>query len=92
MPLLIGKNSMKEHPKYGIMPDSYNQLDEQSIAAKLSMLPPRERIKVANAYSDVYESAFDAEENEIKKGNRARFAANSRLRIYIEKKFAIFNK
>ena len=89
----------------GFMPEKMHKDDEQWIFAKLSVLSKKspwksgsnegeesERFKVCVAYTNVFNSAFNEEPLPHRKTGRARYAANNRLRIYIDKKFAVFNK
>lgn len=76
----------------GKMPGHCNKDDLQWIDGKLSHLCDDERAKVAGAYSKVFNDAHNAEPQSHRKDGKARFAANNRLRIYINKKFAVFNK
>lgn len=76
----------------GQMPQHCCDDDRQWINEKLLYCNnPIERRKVCEAYSKVYLEVFNSEQNEIKKEGRARFEANCRLRIYIAKKFRVFN-
>lgn len=77
----------------GAMPERCHKEDRQWINEKLLYCDaPLERIKVCEAYSKVYSSAFNNEVTEHRKSNAARKAANSRLREYVAKKFRVFNK
>lgn len=83
----------------GEMPTHYYEADAEWINSMLGYLPSNqrdnmkdERGRVAKAYSKAYKLTLDSEECEVKKINRARYDANTRLRKYIAKKFAIFNK
>lgn len=51
-----------------------------------------ERGKVCRAYSKVFRETTSLEPVDHKKINAGRYAANTRLRIYIEKRFRVFNK
>ena len=57
--------------------------DKKWIDEQLKKLPGHLRAKAVSAYSSVYLSAINAEPEEHKKENAARFSANSRLRIYV---------
>ena len=76
----------------GYMPNAMHKDDERWIFSKLSSLPQNERVKVCDAYSNAFNAAFENEPLPHRKTGKARFAANNRLRIYIAKKFAVFNK
>jgi hypothetical protein len=43
------------------------------------------RVKVWQAYKKAFDEAFETEPLEHRKENKARFAANNRLRLFIEK-------
>lgn len=45
---------------------------------------PQIRVKVWQAYKKVFDETFDNEPMEHKKENKARFAANNRLRIFVK--------
>jgi hypothetical protein len=75
------------------MPLNYFSHDEQWINSQLAYcVDVVERTKVCQAYSKVYLQAHDAEPHEVRKDGKARYAANSRLREYVAKKFRVFNK
>ena len=57
--------------------------DKKWIDEQLRKLPGHLRVKASDAYSFVYAEAMSAEPEEHKKENAARFAANSRLRVYV---------
>lgn len=79
-------------PKIGILPADRCPADTQWINEKLGYLNDEERKKVCNAYSKVFREAADKEPTEHKKENAGRYAANTRLRLFIEKRFAVFNR
>ena len=74
------------------MPESCHKDDEQWIFSKLATLHQDERMKICSAYTKAFNLAHDAEPLRHRKDGKARFAANNRLRIYIGKKFAVFNR
>jgi len=57
----------------------YKYSDAAWILAKLRRVPGNQRQALINEYSTIYEYARNAEENAVKKDNRARFIANSWL-------------
>lgn len=57
--------------------------DKKWIDDQLKKLPGHLRAKASDSYSSVYAEAMSTEPEEHKKENAARFAANSRLRIYV---------
>lgn len=63
--------------------------DARWIRQQLERIPQRYRQKAVDGYSDAYQSAYDAEPIEHRKENAARFAANTRLRIFIDKALAL---
>ena len=81
-----------QQQKLGELPKNHHKDDQRWLNEKLAYLDKDTRHKVCNSYSRVYRDAEYAEQNENKKSNRARFAANSRLRIFLKKRFAVFNK
>ena len=82
----------REKITYGELPKSHHNDDKGWINTMLAPLQQDERCKVCVAYSNVFDSAFTEEKLPHRKDGKARFAANNRLRIYINKKFAVFNK
>lgn len=74
------------------MPCYYYQDDAKIISARLGMLDPALRSQVCDAYAKAYREAWEAEPVPHKRHNKARFAANSRLRIFIAKRFAVFSR
>jgi hypothetical protein len=56
------------------------------------MLDPGLRSQVCDAYAKAYREAWEIEPAPHKKHNKARFAANTRLRVFIGKRFAVFNR
>lgn len=74
------------------MPERYYEADRQWIAQQLGYLNTDDREKVCKAYSKVFVQAVESEPLEQKKTNAGRYAANTRLRIYMAKRFAVFNK
>ncbi len=70
-----------------IMPEIYTLADAAWIQEQLLMLPPTLRQKAAIGYAEVYQAAFDAEPVSYRQENRARFAANTRLRLFVRKHY-----
>lgn len=63
--------------------------DAKWIRQQLERIPPRYRQQAMDGYSEAYQSAYDAEPAEHRKENAARFAANTRLRKFIDKVLAL---
>lgn len=63
--------------------------DAKWIRQQLERIPPRYRQQAMDGYSEAYQSAYDAEPVGHKKENAARFAANTRLRKFIDKVLAL---
>lgn len=78
--------------KYGLMPESYHEGDKKWINEQLGYLVEDDRKKVCKAYSKAFIEASEKEPVYHKKDGAGRFAANTRLRVFIEKRFAVFNK
>lgn len=72
----------------GAMPYKYCADDAQWIDSHLSMLDPGLRAQVAMAYAKVYVEEEQLHDVEYQKTGAARFAANTRLRKFINKKIA----
>lgn len=68
-----------------MLPEHRHKHDEPWLLKQLSSIPHSKRGMVAHKYSNAYQEAHEAEQVEHMKENKARFAANTRLRIYIEK-------
>lgn len=58
--------------------------DKKWHSEMIARLPYEYRITAITGYADDYEAAYNAEPVEHKKANAARFAANTRLRRYVE--------
>jgi hypothetical protein len=78
--------------RLGLLPFDRYPADNEWISEKLAYLNDDDRLKVCKAYSKAYREALEGEPLERKKINQGRFAANTRLRIFIKKRFAVFNK
>ena len=78
--------------RLGQMPRHYHQDDAPWISAKLGTLEPSLRAEVWAAYARAYMEAWQEEPIEHKHHGKARFAANTRLRLFIRKRFAVFNR
>lgn len=68
-----------------IMPVVFCADDGGWIQEQLVKLGSVTRGKIAMQYAEVYQSTWDAEPVSYRKENRARFAANTRLREYMRK-------
>lgn len=79
-------------PKIGILPVDRCPADSKWINTQLGYLNDEDRKKVCNAYSKAFREAAEKEPLEHKQVNKGRFAANTRLRLFIEKRFRVFNK
>ncbi len=67
------------------MPALYCREDAAWIQDQLGKLPHGQRGKIAHAYEEAYRTAFDAEEVSYRQENAGRKAANTRLRLYVER-------
>ncbi|QHJ82616.1 MAG: hypothetical protein [Bacteriophage sp.] len=72
----------------GAMPYKYCADDAQWIDAQLSMLAPGMRVQVAMAYAKAYVQEEQLHDVDYQKTGAARFAANTRLRKFVNKKIA----
>ena len=68
-----------------MLPSAHHKDDMTWIAEQLRKLPGELRGPAADAYAKVYQAAHDAEPAEHKKDNAARYAANTRLRVYVKR-------
>jgi len=78
--------------RWGQMPAYYHPDDAKIISARLGMLDPALRSQVCDAYARAYREAWESEPLSYRKHGKARFAANTRLRVFIGKRFAVFNR
>lgn len=67
-----------------ILPEHYHRLDRSWLQNKLVGLPQVMQLKACKGYSKVYEEAYSLEPISHKKDGAARYAANSRLRKFVE--------
>lgn len=67
------------------MPAIFHQDDEKWIHETMLKLDPSTRIRIAQKYSEAYEIEYEKEPISFRKDNRARFHANSRLRVFVDK-------
>ena len=82
----------QKKPIRGEMPVERYPEDDEWINRQLGYLNEEDRSKVCRAYSKVFVDTKSLEPIEHKKTNAGRYAANTRLRIFIEKRLAVFNK
>lgn len=68
------------------LPAFFERDDLTWLQSMLAPLDQIERSHVCAAYSKVFRTAFGAEPNEVRKPGKARFEANTRLRLYMEKR------
>lgn len=68
-----------------MLPENHHPHDKEWITQQLKKVPVGYRGSVALKYSAAYREAYTAEPIDHMKENKARFAANTRLRVYIEK-------
>lgn len=67
-----------------MLPERHHIDDRHWIRDQLAELEPKRRVKASQGYSEVYQLEYDKEPAVHKKENKARFAANTRLRSYIQ--------
>ena len=73
-----------------MLPEHHFADDRRWIKQQLMRLPAlAHRKRAIEGYSEVYRAHFDGELEERFKVERARFAANSRLRRYVQKQKAL---
>lgn len=68
-----------------VMPVVFCREDAAWIQDQLGKLPHAQRGKIAHAYEEAYRAAYDAEEVSYRQENAGRTAANTRLRLYVER-------
>ena len=66
-----------------MLPEHHHIDDRRWLQQQLMRLPLHLRQKASEGYSKAWREAHDAEPQERFKAERARFAANSRLREYV---------
>lgn len=67
------------------LPKNTHPHDENWIISQIQQLPAHLRPAAIKGYEKVFSENYDSEPTEHKKMNKARFAANTRLREYVEK-------
>lgn len=72
-----------------MLPKRHHQHDRKWIEEQLKKLPPSALATAIKGYEKVFSESYDSEPIEHKKMNKARFAANTRLREYVEKIIAL---
>jgi len=65
-----------------------HKLDQQWIKQQLNLIPFENRNAAIEGYKRVFKEAYDAEPIDHMKSNKARRAANTRLREYVKKLLA----
>ena len=78
--------------RWGQMPRHYHPDDAPWMSAKLGTLDPSLLAEVCAAYAKAYLEAWEAEPLSYRKHGKARSSANIRLRVFIAKRFAVFNR
>lgn len=68
-----------------MLPKNYVKDDASWILQQITRLPPQHRNKARDGYDTVWQEAWHAEPVSHKRENKARFAANTRLRKYVER-------
>ena len=89
----------QQKQKLGAMPEHHYEADRDWINNMLSYFPSHladdskdVRGKLCRAYSKVFYETVSIEVNPIKRMNAGRYAANTRLRLYVEKHFRVLDK
>lgn len=72
-----------------MLPERCHPYDKKWIEEQLKKLPPSALRRAIEGYEKVFTENYDSEPIEYKKMNKARFAANTRLRKYVEKIISI---
>lgn len=67
-----------------MLPKHRHEHDIKWLNETIARLPVALQIAACDNYDKVYQAAMDAEPISYKKSNAARFAANCRLRLYVE--------
>lgn len=68
-----------------MLPKIYVKEDASWIASLMIQLDPKNREVAKNGYDKVWCEEWDKEPLQHRKENKARFAANTRLRMFVEK-------
>lgn len=68
-----------------MLPKNYARDDASWLLQQMMRLQPQYRIKARDGYDTVWQQAWHAEPVSHKRENKARFAANTRLRKYVER-------
>jgi hypothetical protein len=68
-----------------VLPKLHHQHDKKWIEEQLKKLPPSALATAIKGYEKVFSESYDNEPIEHAKENAARRAANTRLRLYVQK-------
>jgi len=68
-----------------MLPKNYVKDDASWLLQQMMRLPPKHRDKARIGYDTVWQQAWHAEPNPHMRENKARFAANTRLRKYVDR-------
>ena len=68
-----------------VMPEHYFPHDKQWIGEQLAMLSMQLRERISKKYSELYQHTLTTSTNELNFEGEARFEANTRLRLYVQK-------
>lgn len=71
-----------------MLPKTMHDGDLKYVQSQLAKLPYSYRVRACDGYSSAWTEAYEAEPEMRHKENRARFAANTRLREFTEKVLA----
>ena len=67
------------------LPKHLEPYDRNFVGRLIQSLPYKYRAKAVQGYDQAWQEAYEQEQNEVKKENKARFAANTRLRAFVER-------
>ncbi|AUR88524.1 hypothetical protein NVP1115B_49 [Vibrio phage 1.115.B._10N.222.49.B11] len=67
------------------IPNKAHKDDVGWITEKLKPLLPQMRSRAVYGYDEVFTAAYDSEPTEHRKSNKGRKAANTRLRLFVDK-------
>ena len=67
------------------LPINHCEDDADWIEQQLLRLPTKYQLQARASYTDIYKETYDAEPSEHRRTNKARSAANTRLRLFVKR-------
>lgn len=67
------------------LPENHHPDDRKWIEEQLQLLSATMRQKAIDGYSEAYKTAYNSAKCDIKRDNKARHEANTRLRLFVQR-------